>query len=52
MRMIEVEYNFVFCYFTYICIKLMTFCIVQHNDVSWENVFAVEVSVRITEHFL
>ena len=50
MRVVQVEYHFIFCDFAYIGIELMAFCIVQHDDVAFEDIVAIEFSIRTAEH--
>lgn len=42
MRVIQVEHHFVVCNFTHVGIELVSFGVVQHDDVSFENIVAVE----------
>ena len=50
MRVVQVEHHFIFCDFANVSIELMAFCIVQHDDVAFEDIVAIELSVRTAEH--
>lgn len=46
MRVVQVEHHFIFCDFANVGIELMAFCIVQHDDVAFEDIVAIEFSIR------
>lgn len=50
MRVVQVEHHFIFCDFANVGIELMAFCIVQHDDVAFEDIVAIEFSIRTAEH--
>ena len=47
---VQVEHHLVISDFAYIGIESVAFLVVQHDDVTREDVFAIEVAVRVAEH--